>query len=231
MRRPDSDLDPEIEALLKPHRIKRQVPPDLRARALARARATLAGEPVAPAPTPPAVPIVRGQRLLRIAVAASIVIGGAALGAIAGLQVRSARAPQDAPEPAPPARVPVANVARATTEPPAPEPAPVKPLHAARHGAKVDPFTAELALMQRAHAAFTRHDFSVALTIIGEHARRFPRGQLAEQREALRVRALLGAGRAEEAQRAAAAFAVRFPRSVLLSRAQDGSEGSASSER
>ena len=83
---------------------------------------------------------------------------------------------------------------------------------------KSAPFTGELALLQRAHGAYTRHDFSVALTLVAAHARRFPNGQLAEQREALRVRSLMGAGRPDEAHRAAAAFAVRFPRSILLSR-------------
>jgi hypothetical protein len=49
-----------------------------------------------------------------------------------------------------------------------------------------------------------------------ELTRQFPKGQLAEEREALRVRSLLGAGRMAEGQSAAAAFANRFPRSVLL---------------
>jgi len=39
---------------------------------------------------------------------------------------------------------------------------------------------------------------------------------LLEEREALRVKALSGLGRVEEARRAAHAFEARFPRSVLL---------------
>ena len=100
------------------------------------------------------------------------------------------------------------------------------PPRPARTGPKENVFTAELELLQRAHAAYTRREFSVALTLVAEHTRRFPRGRLAEQREALRVRSLLGAGRAEEAHRAAAAFAVRFPRSVLLSRLEGSPESS-----
>ena len=57
------------------------------------------------------------------------------------------------------------------------------------------PFSAELELLQRAQTAYTRHEFSGALTLLAEHARRFPRGHLAEERDALRVRCLLGAGR------------------------------------
>jgi hypothetical protein len=53
---------------------------------------------------------------------------------------------------------------------------------------------------------------------LAEHGRRFPSGSLAEEREALRVRALSGSGQSDAARRAARAFATRFPRSVLLSR-------------
>ena len=50
MKRRGSDLEPELEALLTPREIQRQVPPELRARALARARATLAGDVILPVP-------------------------------------------------------------------------------------------------------------------------------------------------------------------------------------
>ena len=55
-----------------------------------------------------------------------------------------------------------------------------------------------------------------ALPPIAEHARRFKNGRLAEEREALRVKALVGLGRMEDARRAAAGFKARFPYSVLL---------------
>jgi hypothetical protein len=74
--------------------------------------------------------------------------------------------------------------------------------------------------MRNAHTAYAAHEFANALVLVGEHARRFPAGLLAEEREALRVRCLLGSGRTSEARRAAAAFASRFPRSVLVSRLQ-----------
>jgi hypothetical protein len=66
--------------------------------------------------------------------------------------------------------------------------------------------------------AFAGRDFTGALAASAEHARRFPGSWLAEEREALRVRSLDGAGRRDEAHRAAAAFGERFPRSALLSR-------------
>ena len=75
---------------------------------------------------------------------------------------------------------------------------------------------AEVELLQLAHLAYARRDFRGALALVAEHARRFPRGPLAEECEALRVESLLAAGHAGEARRAGAAFAARFPRSVLL---------------
>ena len=74
----------------------------------------------------------------------------------------------------------------------------------------------EFDLLASAQASYTRRDFASALALLMELARQFPKGQLAEEREALRVRSLLGAGRMDEGQSAAAAFANRFPRSVLL---------------
>jgi hypothetical protein len=234
MKRHGSDLEPELEALLEPCKIQRQVPPELRARVLSRARATLAaGGATPPLPTPerarPTLRPARARRLVGIAIAASIALAAGAVGAAAALLVRSARpvevAPPQSAAPAP--KAPITHVAKPASERLAPdaETAPAsRALRPAPAGAKADPFTGELNLLQGAQAAYTRRDFPVALTLIAEHARRFPKGHLAEQREALRVRSLVGAGRTDEAQRAAAAFAIRFPRSVLLPRVAGGSE-------
>jgi hypothetical protein len=54
---------------------------------------------------------------------------------------------------------------------------------------------------------------AVALAGIDEHARRFPRGQLAPEREYLRVRALRRLGRVDEAKARARAYLVTFPSS------------------
>jgi hypothetical protein len=75
---------------------------------------------------------------------------------------------------------------------------------------------AELRLLRPARAAVARRDFTAALPLLAEHARRFKNGLLVEEREALRVRALAGLGRTEEASQVAAAFRARFPHSVLL---------------
>jgi hypothetical protein len=232
MTRRKVDLDPELEAFLAFRKIERHAPADLRARVLAQARAYLGEDAPQPArlPAPPPPPLARGRRVARIALAASFAIAGIAVGAVAARHGRSADS-SPAPSPDHLSRAPglaVGGVHSAASEPPTSpvERGPAHAPHATRHLAKGDPFTAELELLQRAQVAYTRHDFSIALALIEVHARRFPSGQLAEQREALRVRSLAGAGRADEAHRAASAFAARFPRSVLLPRLAGGAESS-----
>jgi hypothetical protein len=73
----------------------------------------------------------------------------------------------------------------------------------------------ELALLARAKAAVAKGNYTTALTTIDEHTRRFPKGRLREEREALRVTALWNSGQQARARRAAARFAESFPRSVL----------------
>ena len=77
MRRRDPDLDPELEALLEPRKIDRRAPPEIRARALARARAIVAAggaipparrtQLPAPVPLRVSVPAGRGRGLVRVA--------------------------------------------------------------------------------------------------------------------------------------------------------------------
>jgi len=81
---------------------------------------------------------------------------------------------------------------------------------------RADEARAELRLLRQARAAVVREDYAAALPPIAEHARRFKDGRLTEEREALKVKALAGLGRTDEARRAAASFRARFPRSVLL---------------
>jgi hypothetical protein len=234
MKRRDPQLEPELETFLQHRPIQRHVPPELRARALARGRATIAGRGASPAvpllPLPAAQPmrVARGRRLFRIALAASFAVAGAAVGAVAARHARPADAPTASPtRPSPAPAVLVTGRGSPSNESPA-MPAeravPTALPRPARSAPKADPFSAELDLLQRAHAAYTRRDFSVALALVVEHARRFPRGHLAEQREALRVRSLVGSGRTDEARRAEAGFATQFPRSVLLPRVAGGTE-------
>jgi hypothetical protein len=84
-----------------------------------------------------------------------------------------------------------------------------------------DAYAAELALLQRAREAVASGKFGAALDAIVEHQRRFPAGRLREEREALRIKALTGLGRNDEARLAAQRFRERFPRSVLSGRIEE----------
>ena len=168
----------------------------------------------------------RGRRL---GVAATVCLAFAvgAAGATAALHDRGWRShPVDA--------LPSAAAAPPATKIAETDPAPADPLVSAGPVTVIRPkrpprsqvpahrsHAAELECLERAQVAFAGRDFRGALAASAEHARRFPNGWLAEQREALRVRSLAGVGRAAEAHRAAVAFGERFPRSVLLSRLQD----------
>lgn len=82
-------------------------------------------------------------------------------------------------------------------------------------------YATELALLEPARSSISRGDYSAALAALGQHRREFPNGQLSQEREALRVRALWGLGQKPAAMAAARAFRKRYPRSALLSWLKD----------
>jgi len=51
--------------------------------------------------------------------------------------------------------------------------------------------------------------------VLERHARDFPEGELAEERESLQVQALVGLERYEQARKAGARFHRRFPLSIV----------------
>jgi hypothetical protein len=215
--------DEELDTLLARSRSVPPVPNVVRARAVARARAAIATG--APYKSRPLVIGARG-RGLRMAVAASLAMLICAAGAVAAFRSGIFNRPDPEPEPAPITRAstPI-SATRSEPEPPpivAPLPKPAPRLaRATRPLTARESYAAERSLLQRAQVAYAGQDFSAALMLVAEHGRRFPNGRLAEEREALRVQSLAGAGRANEARRAVAAFAARFPRSVLLPRLQE----------
>ena len=218
----EPDFDSELDALLEAGKVIPPLPDVVRARSLARARATMtmaALSRIEPTLTP-------RRRGLTFALAVVAVVAVASASALAALQVWSTLVRRSEPAPLPtvhavaPPRIDTV-AAPAPTLPPIPTPQitrPQKPQRAAHSVRAQESYAAELALLQRAQVAYAGGDFVNALALVAEHGRRFPRGRLAEEREALRVRALLRAGRTEEARRAEAGFAERFPRSVLLPR-------------
>jgi hypothetical protein len=210
-----SPVSPEVRALLEQERVIPPVSPSQRARAMARARAALA----APALLTAAPSAAAAPRTRWVAAAAAVLVVGAAVGA-AAYEIHARLAPAPLTRPAAVASAPVV-VARAPASSAAEVAVPdLPPTPAATVAAPslspADAARAELHLLRQARAAVARGDFAAALPPIAEHTRRFKSGRLVEEREALRVKALVGLGRAGEARRAAADFRARFPRSVLL---------------
>jgi hypothetical protein len=196
----------------------------VRARLLARARLAVArSAPAARVAMPEVAPAWRGRRL---AFAAAALLLFSTAGATAALYVRANRPVEivpmahRAPEPRP--VVAPARHLRVAEADPAPQVVSRPKLpHAHRPLTPQESYASELYLLQRAQSDYASQDFPDALVLVAEHARRFPTGRLAEEREALRVRSLAGAGRGDQARRALAAFAKRFPRSVLLPRLRE----------
>jgi hypothetical protein len=221
MTRDDRAFDRELEEMVERGRTVRPLPDVVRARSLARARATMAAAESS-ATAMLWAPAARG-RAMRIAVAASLTLLLGAAGAVAALRVGTLDlfrpAPPSSPRPVTPARV--VPVKSAPPSRVAPEPAAAVKARSGRTATAQESYAAELWLLHRAQVTYAGQDFSAALMLVAEHARRFPNGRLAEEREALRVRSLAGAGRTQDARRATAAFAARFPRSVLVPRLQD----------
>ena len=209
-------LPPEVDSLLDHERDIAPLPAVVRARSLARARAAL----VAGAARSSSRPMAAPRRMRWAAAAALVCFGGAAIGAVAyEVRVRLIKEPV-----ARPAARPVATRPALTALPEAPiaeapvaaAPSTAPDTHAAPRLSRADAARAELRLLKQARAAVARENYAAAMSPIAEHGRRFKDGRLAEEREALRVKALAGLGRTDEAQRAASAFRARFPRSVLL---------------
>ena len=75
---------------------------------------------------------------------------------------------------------------------------------------------AELRLTSGARAALARGDGAAALRSIDEHERAFPQGELAQERDSLRIQALVAEGDLAEARSRAHAFRQRYPGGLLV---------------
>jgi hypothetical protein len=116
-----------------------------------------------------------------------------------------------APEPAKPA----------PTAPTAPLAPPANPESPRTTSALAD----ELALVREAQVAARAGNPSKALQLLDDHARRFPRGTLREERIAARVHALCALGRRGEASEEAETFLAETPQSPYASRVRDSCAG------
>jgi hypothetical protein len=121
------------------------------------------------------------------------------------------------PVASPTALVPLpALAAPAASDEPAPppaEPARSSPQPSAR--APGSTLTDERILLDRARRQLASDEPARALVFLDEHAQRFARGLLSEEREAMRINVLVQLGRTDEAKTRGEAFAARFPNSIM----------------
>jgi len=113
----------------------------------------------------------------------------------------------------PPALAPVTLGGRSLPEP-ASRTSPLRPAgaHAAPSPAAASTED-ELARLREARLAIVHGNAGPALSALAAHAREFPHGAFQEEAAALRVEALVAAGRFDDARRAADAFDAAYPRS------------------
>jgi hypothetical protein len=226
-------LSPAVEALIAHESLIVELPETDRARLLARARESLR------APNLPAVGARKTPTpILRVVLAAAAGIALIASVAAAFQMMRSptpptkiARlsrpvelAPRVPPAPAAePVLAPAAPTAQVPTARLAAAPSPGAPAASRRALApgRGDSSTEELQLLDRARQSDARGDYASVLAIARAHESSYSEGRLAEEREVLRVKALVGLGRGNEARDVAARFRRQFPRSVLLKKIDD----------
>ncbi|WP_394822189.1 outer membrane protein assembly factor BamD [Pendulispora albinea] len=192
------------------------------------------------------LPMLAGVFVLGAAAGAALVYGVLRSERSASPVAHTVTAPEEAPTPATetaprrptqshdpahdpsldPAHDPVtapapAHVGPAESADPEPHGAPPAFPSAARDGA----LAAERALVETARAALARADANAALTTLQRHARQFPNGVLAEEREALAVQALAKTGDAAAAKSRGERFLQRFPRSLFVPIVEDAMQG------
>jgi len=205
----DRRLDPLFEAA----RFVEPVSQVARTRALSRARARVARGPLALSPSVPPARASFARRAVAIAAGFALMATGVAAAFLGRAPASSTPASGSALPP------PHDTPTTATHAPPPAAVAQQRPV-AARVPRHVpigrDPKADELAVLRRAQVAYSNGEYQAVVDIVGQHARRFSNGRLAEEAEALRVRSLARCGRLEDAFRALDAFANRFPHSVLL---------------
>jgi hypothetical protein len=218
MSQPLEPLDPELARLLDTERAA--TPPNA---ALDRVWSRLAAvpAPVGHAAGAHVAPVAKATAWTATHVAvvgvAAFVVGGVVAGSsVLALRKPAERivyvertAPPSSPPPmaTPPPRVvpivtptPLASVASAPSTAPMP----------------ASTLSSERAVLDAARAALISGDAARALALLDEHAHRFRKAQLGEEREALAVQALVVAGRYDAARARAARFKAGAPASMFI---------------
>jgi hypothetical protein len=157
----------------------------------------------------------------------TFVLGGVAgAGVFASLQ--HPPAPQivyvDRPAPAPVSPPPIAVPSTAPTAIPTPPPKAVVGSPSGESLSGPSQLAAERRLLDSARSVLVGGDPNNALSLLDAHRARFPRGVLAEERDALSIQALVKAGRNDEARTQAQVFRERSPDSLFSSAVESAIE-------
>jgi hypothetical protein len=220
-------LDPELEALFARERAAHVAEPAARAAVGAGVEGALRRARLAP-------PAVHGARLsvaakcgivaaMAVSMAGGVVVGRVtaptASAPIASLPpsptlVASTPAPLPSPtdqtpppSPTAPLRTPEPTLAPPSArQPPPPSPKSTSPSSSLQK---------EQELIDTARGALARGRADDALAATEAHAKRFPRGALAEEREALAIQALVLEGNVDAARTRATAFRASYPQSIF----------------
>ncbi|MFT3840630.1 MAG: hypothetical protein QM723_26815 [Myxococcaceae bacterium] len=200
-------LDPKIASLLGALP-KAPVPAELHAKVWTRVAASAAGA------GPVAAQVVASGLAAKTVIPA--VIGALIAGAAGGVAIdRAVRKPVvevryvEVPAPAP-VKAPEPVVA-----PPPVEPPPVAPPVVVKPKPAEPQWVGEREAVEVIRIALLKKDAAAALDAVAKHRKRFPKGQFAEERDALEVQALAMAGRGDDAKAAAKRFTARYPGSVF----------------
>ncbi|MFO0625132.1 MAG: hypothetical protein U0325_05895 [Polyangiales bacterium] len=225
---PIDDLPPDLRAMLDLVREPPPLPPEVSDRMLRALDVRVIAEAAAPStvagakPTPGRGPFFRAPWQTLLGFVLGLVLGAAALALLRPaapprevvrerVVTRDREVRVEVPVPAPPR---VAPPEAPPTPPPDVTERPVPQRH--HRGDEGDDLAAEQRLLGPASTALNSGDPARALRLLDEHAARHRRGQLAPERELLRARALVRAGRRSEAEAVAARFRRRYPGHALL---------------
>jgi hypothetical protein len=219
-------LDPDLADLFAKERSEHVSEPMVRDEMLERIERLIRMAALAPAASTAAT---AAKGAAAVSVGTKIAVGIAIVTAFGGGIVvgRETAAPRTVASPAASPASVVANapvIAPSTSTEPSATPvsdlpsaatAPVRSATPPSSAAPASDLPKEQALIDTARAALARGRGSDALAATDAHAARFPRGALAEEREALAVQALVLDGKPDAARARAAQFHRRYPSSIF----------------
>lgn len=219
-----TDLSPETRALLELGRAGDDPSSGVIARNRRQLAMKVAGAALGTAAvTSSATKVLAASSTFKVlAVCSAVAVAGSAL---YGYTWKNPTVPTSARAALPRALAPESLAPREQPAAPAPEAAPLaapvepNPLRATAVKSVAPPsIQSELALIRSAQKHLHRSEARAALALLAEHARRFPTGVLAQERDASRVSALCQAGDVTGARAQAERFLQRSPQSPFAER-------------